>query len=227
MPAIVVGVLVLGGVTFRTTFQIEKLRQQSVVEATLSLANEKVDRLDKRIVEEDNVVLAVADVAALTSIPLKWLPTAPRETPTVRAILILDPQGPSHDVLAFASRAGGVPEDDAFRRLLVERVYPDLALGEPFEELRHLHKVYGGQSYLVSYALRTNAPRPYLVVAWHDVPGSCTRCCRVSFPMLPARSSQRDRRGRAHRLRSADARGDFTVGRPFPRRFTIGACRSR
>ena len=55
MPAIVVGVLVLGGVTFRTTFQIEKLRQQSVVEATLSLANEKVDRLDKRIIEQDNV----------------------------------------------------------------------------------------------------------------------------------------------------------------------------
>ena len=42
VPAIIVGVLVFGGVTFRTTFQIEKLRQQSVVEATLSLANEKV-----------------------------------------------------------------------------------------------------------------------------------------------------------------------------------------
>jgi len=217
VPAIVVGVLVLGGVTFRTTFQIEKLRQQSVVEATLSLANEKVDRLDKRIVEEDNVVLAVADVAGLTTIPLKWLPTAPRETPTVRAILILDPQGPSHDVLAFASRAGGGPEDDAFRRLLVERIYPDLVLGEPFDELRHLHKVYGGQSYLVSYALRTNAPRPYLVVAWHDVP-------RIVHEMLPrlfpdAAGSLRvnviDEDGRI--VFGPPMRGgDFTVGRPFP-----------
>lgn len=212
-----VGVLVLGGVTFRTTFQIEKLRQQSVVEATLSLANEKVDRLDKRIVEEDNVVLAVADAAALTSIPRRWLPTASRETPTVRAILILDPQGPSHDVLAFASRAGGGPEDDAFRRLLVERVYPELLLGEPYDELRHLHKVYAGQSYLISYSLRTNATHPYLVVAWHDVP-------RIVHEMLPrlfpdAAGSSRvnviDEDGRVvfgPPLRG----GDFTVGRPFP-----------
>ena len=171
VPAIVVGVLILGGVTFRTTFQIEKLRQQSIFEATLSLANEKVDRLDKRIVDEDNVVLAVADVATLTSIPRGW-PTAARETPTVRAILIIDPVGPSHDVLAFASRAegGGGPEDDSFRRLLVERIYPDLSLGEPLDELRHLHKVYGGQSYLISYCLRNNGGHPYLVVAWHDVP---------------------------------------------------------
>ena len=114
VPAIIVGVLVFGAVTFRTTFQIEKLRQQSVVEATLSLANEKVDRLDKRIVEEDNDVLAVANVASLTSAPRSW-PTSARKTPTVRAILILDPQSPSHDVLAFASRTegGGGPEDDA------------------------------------------------------------------------------------------------------------------
>jgi len=217
VPAIVVGVLVLGGVTFRTTFQIERLRQQSVVEATLSLANEKVDRLDKRIVEEDNVVLAVADVAALSSIPRRWLPTAARETPTVRAILILDPQGPSHDVLAFASRAGGGPEDDSFRRLLVERIYPDLLLAEPYDELRHLHKVYGGQSYLISYALRTNAPHPYLVVAWHDVP-------RIVHEILPRLFQDAAGASRVNVI-DEDGRvvfgpplrgGDFTVGRPFP-----------
>jgi len=214
VPAIVVGVLVLGGVTFRTTFQIEKLRQQSVVEATLSVANEKVDRLDKRIIEEDTVVLAVADVAALTS---RWLPTAARETPTVRAILVLDAQGPSHDVLAFASQTGGGPEDDAFRRLLVQRIYPDLSLGEPFDELRHLHRVYGGQSYLISYALRTNAPRPYLVVAWHDVP----RIVHEIFPrlLLDTAGSSRvnviDEDGRL--VYGLPMRGgDFTVGRRFP-----------
>jgi two-component system phosphate regulon sensor histidine kinase PhoR len=217
VPAIVVGVLVLGGVTFRTTFQIEKLRQQSVVEATLSLANEKVDRLDKRIIEEDNVVLAVADVAALTSLPRRWLPTAARETPSVRAILIVDPQSPSHDVLAFASRAGGGPEDDVFRRLFVERIFPDLSLKEPFDELRHLHRLYAGQSYLLGYSVRTNAARPYLVVAWHDVP-------RIVHEMLPrlfpdAAGSSRvnviDEDGRVvfgPPLRG----GDFTVGRPFP-----------
>jgi len=217
VPAIVVGVLVLGGVTFRTTFQIEKLRQQSVVEATLSLANEKVDRLDKRVIEEDNAVLEKAELSALGSLPRRWLPSASRETPTVRAILVLDPQTPAHDVLALAWRGGGGPEDDAFRRLLVERIYPDLSLGEPFDELRHLHKVYGGQSYLISYSLRTNAAHPYLVVAWHDVP-------RIVHEVLPRLFADAAGSSRVNVI-DEDGRvvfgpplrgGEFTVGRPFP-----------
>lgn len=219
VPAIVVGVLVLGGVTFRTTFQIEKLRQQSVVEATISLANDKVDRLDKRIVEQDNVVLAEADPANLHLLSQRWLPIAPRETPTVRAILVLDPQAPSHDVLAFASRAGGGPEDDAFRRLLVERMYSDFSLTrEPADELRHLHKTYGTQSYLVSYCLRTSGAKPYLVVAWHDVP-------RIVHDLLPRLFSDVSKAGSRMNIVDEDGRtifgpplrgGEFTVGRPFP-----------
>jgi two-component system, OmpR family, phosphate regulon sensor histidine kinase PhoR len=218
VPAIVVGVLVLGGVTFRTTFQIEKLRQQSVVEATISLANEKVDRLDKRIIEQDNVVLAEVDPTAFGTLAQRWLPIAARETPTVRAILVLSPESPTHDVLAFASRAGGGPEDDAFRRLLVERMYFDLALSrEPVDELRHLHKLYGGQSYLVSYCLKTSGPKTHLVVAWHDVP-------RIVHDMLPRLFPDAAGASRAN-IVDEDGRivfgpplrgGEFTVGRPFP-----------
>ena len=218
VPAIVIGVLVLGGVTFRTTFQIEKLRQQSVVEATISLANEKVDRLDKRIIEQDNVVLAEADLAGLPLLAQRWLPIAARETPTVRAILVLDPLSPTHDVLAFASRLGGGPEDDAFRRLLVERLYPELSLArEPADELRHLHKTHGGQSYLISYCLKTTGPKPYLVVAWHDVP-------RIVHDMLPRLYPDVSSASRVN-IVDEDGRlvfgpplhgGEFMVGRPFP-----------
>jgi two-component system, OmpR family, phosphate regulon sensor histidine kinase PhoR len=217
VASIVVGVLVLGGITVRTTFQIEKLRQQSVVEATISLANEKVDRLDKRIVEEDNVVLTEADVPMLASLPRRWLRTAARETPTVRAILVIDVWSPSHDVVAFMSRTGGGPEDDAFRRVLVERMYGDMVLREPIDELRHLHKSYAGQSHLVSYAQRLSGGRPYLVVAWHDVP-------RIVHELLPrlfpdgagsSRANVVDEDGKVvfgPPLRG----GGFTVSRPFP-----------
>ena len=113
---------ILAYFTFRTTLQVERLRQQSVLEATLGLANEKADRLDKRIIEQDNVVLAIADPQRLTDLTSRWLPTAQRETPTVRAILVLDE---AHTVLAFASRAGGAfAEEEAFRRLLVQRMIP-------------------------------------------------------------------------------------------------------
>ena len=44
LPAVLVAVGVLGYFTFRTTFQVDKLRQQSVLEATLGLAKEKAVR---------------------------------------------------------------------------------------------------------------------------------------------------------------------------------------
>src|ERR1700677_5260159 len=90
LPAVLVAVGSVAYFTFRTTSQVERLRQQSVLEATLGLASEKADRLDKRIIEQDNVIFAIADPQRLTDLTSRWLPTAQREAPTVRAILVLD-----------------------------------------------------------------------------------------------------------------------------------------
>ncbi len=224
LPAVLVAVGVLGYFTFRTTFQIENLRQQSVLEATLGLANEKADRLDKQIIEQDNVVMTIADPARLPELNLRWLPTAQRETPTVRAILVLDEQ---KDVLAFASRAGGAwADEEAFRRLLVQRMLLDMELGaQPPDELRHLHREYAGQSYLISYWQRVSLGKRYIGVAWHDI----GRIVKDTLPTLytdvpmpgqggsakPSRVDVVDEEGRiifGPPLRS----GAFTVGVRFP-----------
>src|SRR5271170_5941041 len=140
VPAIVVAVLVLGGLSLRTALRIEQARRQTVFDATLTVADERVDSLDKLIIAQDNVVAAHVDLAGLSTISRRWLPTAARETPSVRAILVLDMGHDDHDVVAFASRAPG-PEDDAFRRLLVGRLFSQINLGGAAEELRHLHHV--------------------------------------------------------------------------------------
>src|SRR5262245_6238410 len=168
VPAIVAAVLVLGGIALRTTLQIEKARQQTVISATLAVAGERVDRLDKLVIEQDNVVAAHTDLESLRSIGERWLPTAARETPTVRAILVLDMDHAEHEVAAFASRFPG-REDDVFRRILVTRLFPQMNLAGNTEELRHLHHVLDGQSFLVSYWQRGYLGRKYMVVAWHDV----------------------------------------------------------
>src|SRR6185369_3255737 len=105
LPAIVIAVLVLSGVMFRSSFQLEKLREQSVVEATLSLANERADRLDKRIIEQDNAVRSVLDLNERSEFGSKWLDAAALQTPTVRAVFLVDLGSPAHNVLALASRA--------------------------------------------------------------------------------------------------------------------------
>lgn len=220
VPCIVVGVLVLGWMTFRTTFQLDKLRQQSVIEATLTLANEKVDRLDKRIIEEDNVVLAETDLSDVPHVAQRWFLTAARETPTVRAIVVLDLDSQQKDVIAFTSRAGGGPDDDAFRRLLVNRLIHDIDLtGLPPDELRHLHKNHDGQNHLISYAKRLGAHgQSRLIVAWHDV-------SRIVHDMMPRLLADTGSSGAVFNVVDDEGRivygpplrgGDLLVGRPFP-----------
>lgn len=218
VPAIVLAVLVLGGIALRTTLQIEKARQQTVFDATLTLADERVDRLDKIIIAQDNVVAAHVDVAKLGLITRRWLPTAARETPTVRAILVLDLDSPDREVLAFASRGAPGREDDALRRLLVTRLVPQMNADGNVEELRHLHHVIDQQSLLISYWQRQHQGRRYLVVAWHDVP-------RLVHEVLPRLYRDLDRGNSRMNVIDEDGRivfgppikeGEFTVGRPFP-----------
>lgn len=195
LPAVLAAVGTLAFFTFRTTLQGERLLQQAILEATLGLANEKADRLDKRIIEQDSAVFAIADPSRLSDLTQRWLPTAQRETPTVRAVLVLDE---ARTVVAFASRAGGAfAEEEEFRRLLVERMCDDMEIAtQPPDELRHLHREYRGQSYLVSYWQRVvSTPgqegdpartRRFLIVAWHDIG-------RIVKDTMPPLFSERDR----------------------------------
>jgi two-component system phosphate regulon sensor histidine kinase PhoR len=219
LPCVLVAVGVLAYFTFRTTLQVDKLRQESVIGATLALANEKADRLDKQIIEEDNVVAVVADPSALTDLTERWLPTALRETPTVRAILVLDD---GRSVLAFASRAGGAwGDEEAFRRLLTSRMLYDMDLSPtPEGELRHLHHEYGGQSYLVSYWQRVADGRRYLVVAWHDV----GRIVKDTLPTLYTETTiQGNSTGRPSRVNVVDEEGRIIYGPPLRSgEFTVG-----
>lgn len=220
LPIVVVAVGILAYFTFRTTLQIDTLRRQSVLEATLALATEKAARLDRQIIDQDNVVRAVADPAKLEDLTQRWLPTAQRETPTVRGILVLDE---SHTVLAFASRAtGGFADEEAFRRLLTDRMIGEMELGTlPPDELRHLHRVYTHQSYLVSYWHRMHDGRRYLVVAWHDI----GRIVRETLPTLyeGTRGADAARAAAANRVNVVDEDGRIVYGPPLRTgEFTVG-----
>jgi two-component system phosphate regulon sensor histidine kinase PhoR len=217
VPAVCLAVSLLAAFALRTTVQVERSRQQSVFDATWSVASERVDRLDKMIIAQDNVVAASVDVRALSTIARRWLPTAVRETPTVRAVLVLDASHPSMEVRAFVSPRPG-PEDDAFRRMLIHHLIPSMELHVPPEaQLRHLHRTVDGRNYLVSYWQRLDGDRPFLVVAWHDV----SRLVHEVMPQIyrdldkNSRMNVTDQQGRILFGPPIRASGPM-VGLPFP-----------
>jgi two-component system phosphate regulon sensor histidine kinase PhoR len=88
---------------------------------------------------------------------------------------------------------------------------------QPVDQLRHLHKEYNGQSYLVSYWQRQDEGRRWLVVAWHDI----GRIVKDTLPMVYGEGAAGslvnvvDEEGRiiyGPPLRT----GEFTVGVRFP-----------
>ncbi len=213
LPAFVVAVLVLDGISFRNSFQLEKLREQSVVEATLLLANEKADRLEKRIIDQDNLVTSTLDLDAREDFASRWLASAKLQTPTVRSVMLVDLSSATHEVLAVASRFPGL-EDERFRRLMLGVFIPEMRLeNSGAGELRHLHRSIEGQSYLVSYWQTKRGERSVMVVAWHDV-GSIIHHV---FPELYPDADQ------TSRVNVVDAEGRIVYGQPLGREgLTLG-----
>jgi two-component system phosphate regulon sensor histidine kinase PhoR len=206
VAGVLLAVVVLVSILFRSSFQLEKIRERSVVEATLLLATEKADRLDKRIIEQDNAVMSLTEGDRLENFGDRWLEVASVQTPSIRAVMLVELQGGVHEVMAYASRAPG-PEDDTFRRLVLQKFWSDLELGGSGREaLRHLHVSGLEKSYLISHWERQRAGRPVLVIAWHDIP----RIVHDLFPKLYAEDS-----GQPSRVNVVDAQGRIVFGPPL------------
>jgi two-component system phosphate regulon sensor histidine kinase PhoR len=213
LPLFVVAVLVLDSVTFRNSFQLEKLREQSVVEATLLLANEKADRLEKRIIDQDNVVASTIKLEQGARFAEDWLSIARVQTPTIRAVYLVSLNDSEHEIKGYASRFPGL-EDERFRRLLVHVLLGEMKLtSQPRDELRHLHRIFEGNTYLVSYWRRELHGQSYLVVGWHDVPAIVDHV----FPDLYPDSDQ------SSRINVVDSDGRIVYGKPMAREgLTLG-----
>lgn len=207
VPAFVIAVMVLDGTTFRNSFQLEKLREQSVVEATLLLANEKADRLEKRIIDQDNLVASTVDTEERRNFGSNWLTIARSQTPTIRAVFLIDFRSPSHEVLAVASRFPGL-EDERFRRLLISSLLGEMKLADqPPGELRHLHRGAEAQTHLVSYWQQETRGRRYLLIAWHDVAAIVRHVFAELYPETDQTS----------RINVVDSEGRLIHGRPLGR----------
>jgi two-component system phosphate regulon sensor histidine kinase PhoR len=101
----------------------------------------------------------------------------------------------------------------------------DMELGaQAPDELRHLHRDYAQQSYLLSYWQRIHEGRRYVIVAWHDI----GRIVRETLPMLYAEPTTPGqpappRASAASRVNVVDEEGRIIYGPPLRSgEFTVG-----
>lgn len=216
IPAIAIAAGILGYFSIQSARQFARESEQSVLASTLELVDEKVDRVEQLLISSDEAVFHLVDHERPEAIDEAWAPLAPRISPSVRALLVLDDRG---EVLAYSCRCSAQERRD-FLKVFTERMLPNLQLEqERTGVLRHHHRTYADVSYLLSYrAVRHEGRRRYMV-AHHDT----GFIVREVFPTLFVNEEERvsynvvddDNRLVYGQSRIARA-GDYLVGRRFP-----------
>ena len=184
LPLILAAAGVLSYYTWETATRFEELGESSIAHSTLLLVEEKIDRIEQQIISQDNAVFHLVDVGDPEALRARWLPLAPRISPSVRAIIVL-----THDleVIDYAARATD-DQSRAFMRKFKKYLAPQLSIGDlDVEQLRHLHVDQDGTSYLLSYKTFAYEGQIYVVVAHHDV----GYIVREEFPRLFANEEAR------------------------------------
>ncbi|MFW5877236.1 MAG: sensor histidine kinase [Myxococcota bacterium] len=165
IPAIAVAAGILGYYSWQTAAQFAQLGEETIVQSTLLLVREKVDRVERMIIGADNAVFELVDLDDPDRIEVDWPRLAPSISPSVQAVLILDDSG---KVVIDAVR-GTREERRQFLKVLLERIMPDLELEkQPVNRLKHLHQTYAGTSYLLSYKTLRHEGRRHYAIAYHD-----------------------------------------------------------
>jgi two-component system phosphate regulon sensor histidine kinase PhoR len=177
LPLLVAAAGVLTYYTWETASRYEELGASTLLQTTLLLVEEKVDRIEQQIISRDHAVFGLVDMSSPDSLSERWLPEAERISPSVRAVLVLSED---LEIVDYVSRAAQ-REQPQFLRLFRKHLAPELEVASLApEQLRHLHTSINGTSYLISYEVIEHEDQRYVVAAHHDT----GYIVREEFPRL-------------------------------------------
>ena len=166
VPAIIIAAGILGFYTFRSSLKHRELREQTIVQSLLSVAQQGVEEVERYLSSADATVFRLVDPNDSSTIDTVWLPEAKEQTPSARAVLLVDQDG---NVIQWASTEDR-PTRRAFLRVFRQELVDSLELDAPDpHRLRHLHQTVDDKSYLLSYkAYATLLGDVTYIVAYHD-----------------------------------------------------------
>lgn len=218
LMAIVAASAFLAWWTWHTTAALERLGERSVIESTVLLVREKIDRVESTIIAADNAVLHLLDPDDLDDLATRWPAMAARISPTVRSVLVIDAGG---RVLRHVTRDDGseTAGGSASLAAVFERGLRDeLGLRDPVGSHRHFHGTVAGQQVLVTHFVRAQGPRRYHVVIETDLAYVLQEVLPRLFddPLARGRFNITDETNQIVYGRPLMAAGDFLVSARFP-----------
>lgn len=215
IPAIFAAAGILGYTTWLAASRFTRLGEQTIAENTLLLVREKVETVERYIIDQDNAAFRMVDVRHPELIEEDWRPVASNLTPSIRALAALDDTG---EMLALSIRGNAESRRD-FLKVFTERILPEMELAElPVGRLKHLHRSFAGDNYLLSYKAVSSEGRRFYLVAHHDT-GHIVRDMLPRLFATEEGKSQYNIVGEDNRRvygPSLNNAGDYLVGHRFP-----------
>jgi two-component system phosphate regulon sensor histidine kinase PhoR len=144
-----------------------------------------------------------------------WKLHAEEISPSIRALLVL---GENNQIMGYAARASAA-DQRTFRRMFMTQIVGDLGLPElEPQRLMHLHRVYAGVNYLISYKAVVVDDHRYYFIAHHDTGFIVRNFLTEILTNAPGQPSQNvvDHDNRRVFGKSLVEAGDYVVGRRFP-----------
>ncbi len=216
--AIVVAAVVLGYYTYQTASQYESLGARSIAQSLVLLVEQKIERIEKRIIQADNAVFELVGLDDVEELKARFMETSSQAFPSVRSLIILNDK---LDVVVYVTRAGR-QDSRAFLRTFEKELLKQLELQDTKTgELQHLHTVFEGRNYLLSYKMQEIDGSRYVLVLQHDV----GYVIREVFPALLQTNEGGhifnvvdENNRRVYGISLTDA-GVYVVGKRFPTTF--------
>ncbi|MEM7608257.1 MAG: HAMP domain-containing sensor histidine kinase [Myxococcota bacterium] len=214
MPAIIGAAAILAWTTWSTASRFRRLGEQTIAENTLLLVREKVESIERDIVDQDNTALRTVDFANPTDLDNTWRRAAPDETPAVRAVVLLDDTA----AILHTSFRGDAETRGRFLKVFADDLLPQLELRRlRTGRLKYLHVRIADEDFLLAYRVRYIDGRRHAMVVHHDV-GLIVREQLAELFATDEGKSQYNVVGENNRRvygPSLDNAGDYLVGHRF------------
>ena len=166
VPAVLIAAATLGYYAFRAAREHTQLGEETIAQSLLSVAQQRVDRIERYVRIANATVFRLVDPNDPNTVTTVWLQEAEAQTPSVRAVLLIDEDG---SVLQWATTLDR-KQRKALLRVFRQDLLPSLDLdASETTSPRHAHENVDDKTYLLSYrAVRTKSGQLRYIVAYHD-----------------------------------------------------------
>ena len=163
-PAVVVAIVFLARFNLMSALRFGEWGERSIVESTLVLAKEKVERVERTISDTDHAFFRIVDPNRLGRSCEMWHAVI-RGSRLVEAAAIVHEET---EVVDFFYRGTDLAETDAAYTLIVEEVLPLLDKYESLYQHKHLHRIINGEYRLVTSLTREFEGEDYTAILLYD-----------------------------------------------------------